>query len=289
MKKLFSILLGIAIFVSVSTLSSAGAATTTTTTVTNWDSAASLNRVNTIGTKLLTAGSLPQGITFKVSDSEDVNAYANINKEVYVYRGLLQYVTSDEELAAVISHELGHIINGHCAKQTLANSVISNFANSITTEQNATAIALGQQLSTSKLSRADEFDADLSGVDLLVKAGYNPLAMISVLNKICGNYFDIVSSHPSGEKRLMNIYDYVAYNYPTQLKKNYTSDSYKKAYVLINATLEERNANPKKVAKAKKQQEKLKAKKLKRAKKMVNSLNPWDASYNALLLLNSGN
>ena len=52
---------------------------TTTTTKTNWNGAASLKRVNTIGSKILKANSLPQGITFKVSDDESINAYANIN------------------------------------------------------------------------------------------------------------------------------------------------------------------------------------------------------------------
>ena len=87
------------------------AATATVATTTNWDSAAAVQRVNTIGKKLIVANGIGQNITFKVSDQADINAYANINKEVYVYKGLLQYVTDDQELAAVISHELGHILN----------------------------------------------------------------------------------------------------------------------------------------------------------------------------------
>ena len=64
-------------------------AATTTTTATNWDSAAAVQRVNTIGKKLIVANGIGQNITFKVSDQADINAYANINKEVYVYKGLL--------------------------------------------------------------------------------------------------------------------------------------------------------------------------------------------------------
>ena len=61
--------------------------------------------------------------------------------------------------------------------------------------------------STSKdeLSRNDEFEADITGVDLMTKAGYNPLAMVSLLNKISGDaYIDILQTHPSGEKRILN-------------------------------------------------------------------------------------
>ena len=84
---------------------------------TDWDSESALKRVNTIGSKLLKANNVNYDIEFKVSSEEDVNAYANIDKEIYVYKGLLEFVDTDEELAGVIGHEMGHIINGHCAKQ----------------------------------------------------------------------------------------------------------------------------------------------------------------------------
>ncbi|MBR2525413.1 M48 family metallopeptidase [bacterium] len=263
---------------------SVNAATTTTTPTSNWDSAAAQSKLNNIAYKIIKANSLPDGISIKVSDSNEANAYASINKEIYVYRGLLNYATTDEEIAAVISHEMGHIINGHNAKQSILNTLIANVTGDSSKSVGAAAV---QELSSAKLSRKDEFEADLSGVDLLVKAGYNPLAMISVLNKICGNYIDIISSHPSGEKRLMNVYDYVSYNYPDLAKKGYNSDSYKKAYALISLNVEERKASQKLTKKYEKQQEKLKKEKIKRAKKMLKANNGWNSAYNTLLLLNS--
>ena len=149
---------------------------------TDWDSAAALKRVNTIGSELLKANNVNYDIEFKVSNEEDVNAYANLQKEIYVYKGLLEFVNNDDELAGVIGHEMGHIINGHCAKQGVLNTGIAVVANMMT--KNQTASAVGQTLASSKLSRNDEFEADLTGVDLMAKAGYNPLAMVSLLNKI---------------------------------------------------------------------------------------------------------
>lgn len=259
-------------------------AATTTTTTSNWDSAAAQTKLNNIAYKIIKANSLPNGISIKVSDEDEANAYANINKEIYVYRGLLNYAKTDEEIAAVISHEIGHIINGHNAKQSILNTLIASVTGDSSQSVGAAAV---QELSSAKLSRKDEFEADLSGVDLLVKAGYNPLAMISVLNKICGNYIDIISTHPSGEKRLMNVYDYVSYNYPDLAKKGYNSDSYNKAYALISLNVEERNASKRLTKKYEKQQEKLKKEKIKRAKKMLKSNNGWNSAYNTLLLLNS--
>lgn len=254
---------------------------------TDWDSAASLKRVNTIGTKLLTANKLPSNIEFKVSDEDTINAYTNINQEIYVYRGLLENVENDDELAAVIAHEMGHIINGHCAKQSILNSVISSINPNVKTAAGDATVQVAKSLSASKISRNDEIEADLTAVDLLMTAGYNPLALISVLNKICGNYVDILQSHPSGEKRLMAIFDYANYNYPAKVKANYKTDSYQKALQLIYANLKIRNASPKKLAQAKKEQEKLQEKKLKRARNMAKSSNPWSTSYSMLQLLST--
>ena len=275
----------IAIFALFLSLQVNAATTNTTTATSNWDSAAAQKRLNNIAYKLIKSNNLPDGISIKVSNEDAANAYANINKEIYVYKGLLNYATTDEEIAAIISHEMGHIINGHNAKQTILNSLIANITGDSSKSLGAAAV---QELSSTKLSRKDEFEADLSGVDLLVKAGYNPLAMISVLNKICGNYVDIISTHPSGEKRLMNVYDYVLYNYPDWTKKGYNSDSYKKAYALISLNVEERNASKRLIKKYEKQQEKLKKEKIKRAKKMLKANNGWNSAYNTLLLLNSG-
>ena len=281
MKKIL-ILIGI-LFLSLQGIAIAETTTTSSTTsaTINWDSAAAQKRLNNIAYVIIKSNSLPDGISIKVSNDEDANAYANINKEIYVYRGMLNYAVTDEELAAVLGHEMGHIINGHNAKQSILNSLIANVTGSVNTDTTAKAVGVvaAQQLSSTKLSRKDEFEADITSVDLLVKSNYNPLALISVLNKICGNYIDVISTHPSGEKRLMNIYNYIEYNYPEWIKKGYSTESYKKAQAMINVNVQERNASPSKLKKYKKEQEKLKKDKLKRAKKMLKSSTGWDNAY----------
>ena len=69
----------------------------------------------------------------------------------------------------------------------------------------------------------------------MVNAGYNPLASISMLNKISGNYFDFFSDHPSGEKRIKKAYKYIQTNYPEYIKKGYSTTSYQRALKIINA------------------------------------------------------
>ena len=217
----------------------------TTTTSSKWDQAAMQKKLNNIAYVLIKKNNLPTGITIKASAEANANAYSNINKEIYVYKGLLDLTSDDAELAAVLSHEMGHIINGHCAKQTILNSVIANMAGSVKTETagQAIGVAAAQQISTTKLSRKDEFEADVTAIDLMVNAGYNPLAMVSLLNKMNdGSNFDLIATHPSSEKRIMNAYDYIAYTYPTLAKKGYNSTAYNNAYKLISLNIEERNA-----------------------------------------------
>jgi len=184
----------------------------------------------------------------------------------------------------VIGHEMGHIINGHCAKQGVLGTAIAVFANLVSKNEIVTAI--GTTLAQSKLSRTDEFEADISGVDLMAKAGYNPLAMVSLLNKISGDaYIDIIQTHPSGEKRILNVYNYIEYNYATKLKNGYTTDSYKKALAMINPTIQKRKASERLSAKFVKEQEKLLKKKEKRAKKMQGTSSVWDGYFTTLQYL----
>ncbi len=274
MKRILATL--VALFVSATV---SYAATTTT-----WDSAAQLTRVNTIGNKILTANKLPSGITFKISEEDHVNAYANIDKEVYVYKGLLEFVANDQELAAVIAHEVGHIINAHCSKQTLINAATSMAvtSNAVSSTKYATGAQAAQQLTMLKMSRNDEYEADLTGAELMNKAGYDPKAMISVLNKICENSMDILSTHPSGINRLMNIYDYMSYAYPATMKTTYATDSYKNAITAINEKVTARNAKKNGQEKHDKNMKKLVDKRQKQQAKYARTSDPWTSSVNAV-------
>ena len=251
---------------------------------TDWDSASALKRVNTIGTKILKANNINHSIEFKVSDEDAVNAYANIDKEIYVYRGLLQYVETDDELAGVISHEMGHIINGHCAKQSVLNAIIASIANIFKPKTAAGSVvsSVGQTLTSSKISRSDEYEADLTGVDIMTKGGYNPLGMVSLLSKISQSYIDIISTHPSGEKRILNAYDYIQYNYPSYIQKGYNTQSYQNALTIMKSTLDARNSSEKLMAQYKQEQQKLLSKKANREKKMQGTSTVWDGYYKTL-------
>ena len=253
----------------------------------DWTSNSSLQRVNTIGQNLLSKNSLPTQVKFTVDNKDEVNAFANGQNEIHVYTGLLKVVENDSELAGVIAHEVGHIVNSHVAKQTIANAVTSTIISVANVSEYAKlGAAAANNVAMKKMSRKEEYEADITGVDLMIKAGYNPLAMISFLYKIGGNYLDVLSDHPSGDKRTMYLYDYLTYTYPDKVKSTYSTNAYKQFMAYATPIVEKRNSNPRKLASFNKKQEKLKKKRMKKLAKYKNqgATTGWDASY---ALLNS--
>ena len=252
---------------------------------TDWTNKANVARVNNIGKALLAKNNLPTKIEFKVIQTDEVNAFANADKQIYVYTGLLKFVNNDAELAGVIAHEIGHIVNNHVAKQNVVNTVTSTAIYNANIDYRLKAgMNTANNLTMLKMSRSEEYEADITGVDLMTKAGYNPLAMVSVLFKIGGSYKDFTSTHPSGDKRTMYIYDYITYTYPDKAKLGYNTYSYKKFMLYAEPIVKERNSNPKKIAAFNKEQEKLKAKRLAKLEKYKNAKdsNGWDKSFNAI-------
>ena len=92
------------------------------------------SKITNIGQTVLTKNSLPKEVTFNVIENEEVNAYADANNQIVVYTGLLKIVENDDELAGVLSHEVGHIMKSHCYKQTFVNIALSYISSKFKTE-----------------------------------------------------------------------------------------------------------------------------------------------------------
>ncbi len=282
-------ILGLLLFGALLAFASANVFAASYNTSTNWFDSKNVSHLNTIGQNIIKANKMPTTVTFKVTDNENMNTdIAATTQYVYIYSGDLKYVENDNELAAVVAHEIGHLVNGHNAKSSILNNAISSINPSTTTEKGAATVSLLKTISSNKVSKENDKEADITAVDLLSTAKYNPLALISVVYKadaaVSGGLLD---SNLSCEERIMNIYDYANYNYPATVKANYKTDSYQKALNLIYANLKIRNADSKKLAKAKKEQEKLKKDKLKRVRNMAKSTNPWSSAYSLIQV--SGN
>ena len=284
MKKIF-LLLAIAFLALQTTFVSAA-------TVTVWTSGPNFDKVNRIGKNLLTKNKLPNNIKFIVQESDDVNAFANVEGEVWVFTGLLKFVTNDDELAAVIAHEIGHIVNHHVTKQntlgSLGATAIANSGLSTNAQKMANTAATVGML---KMSRTDEYEADITGADLMTKAGYNPLGMVSMLNSLNagGTTSDFLSTHPAGDKRTMNVWDYLNYTYPAKTKVAYSNASFKAFMEYAKPIVDARNKDAKKLAKFNKAQQKLQTKRIAKMEKYqkANGTSAWDKSFNTIRAVNS--
>lgn len=124
---------------------------------------------------------------FRILDSDQINAVAIPGGFVYVYRGLLDAVNDNNELAAVIAHEIAHVANRHSMRRLERNLGIQlglTFVFRLLL-RNEPSVGAWQQVSNVGVhllnqgySREDEFDADLTGVKMMTAAGYDPYGMI---------------------------------------------------------------------------------------------------------------
>jgi predicted Zn-dependent protease len=146
-------------------------------------------RVNEVGRKIAAVSDRKEvNYTFRVIDKDDVNAFALPGGYVFVFRGLVDKVSKDDELAAVIAHEIAHVVARHSIKR-LQGGVGYNILQILMAVTGAGRMDAGRidaafgQLIMS-YSREDEALADKLAVKYLKEAGYDPWAVVSLLKKL---------------------------------------------------------------------------------------------------------
>lgn len=157
---------------------------------------------------------------FYVYQANEINAFATPGGYIYVATGLLK-IASDDELASVMSHEVGHIVARHSLKSLQNAQAVGGIADligSITGIAGKDAQDLGKmatQILASPIlfaySREQEREADFLGINNLYKAGYNINAMVTMFEKLQkirktepGLLDSIFSSHPDVDERIEN-------------------------------------------------------------------------------------
>ena len=182
-----------------------------------YQDSATEERINRIGQSLAAVcGRKDINYTFKVLNTEEINALACPGGYIYVFKGLLDYIPSDAELAGVLGHEIGHVVKRHTVKQIEKNmwtqlaAILAGIASG-----NGDVLAMGMVVSdalAAGYSRADETQADQEGFTYTVRAGYSPYAMLVTLNKLeelsrqYGNPgWGLFDSHPEPEQRVKKI------------------------------------------------------------------------------------
>ena len=150
---------------------------------------------------------------------DEVNAWCMPHGKMAVYTGLLQKLNlTDDELAAVMGHEISHALREHTREQIsqeMGTQTVLGIAGALfglgQTAQNLGGLVANVTLNLPK-SRTDETEADRMGVELAARAGYNPNAAVSLwqkMEKLGGSQPpQWLSTHPSNETRLSDLKQY---------------------------------------------------------------------------------
>jgi predicted Zn-dependent protease len=176
--------------------------------------------VDRIGKKLAAESERPElPWTFTVLDTPMVNAMALPGGYIYVTRGMLERINSEDELAGVIGHEIAHVTARHAAQQISRTQLAqlglvlgSVVAGPERTQQFGQLAQLGMTLLFQRYSRQQETQADLLGTGYMAEARYNPIGaerMLMTLQRLDKNgatgldrYF---MSHPDPAKRVADV------------------------------------------------------------------------------------
>ncbi|WP_374563623.1 M48 family metallopeptidase [Ideonella sp.] len=146
---------------------------------------------------------------------KDLNAFCMPGGKIAFYDGLLlRLQLSDDEVAMIMGHEMAHALREHARERmgkTVATRVGAGLISSLfgLGDLGDAALSIGAQLLTLRFSREDESEADLVGLDLAARAGYDPKAGVTLWQKMMkaaeGAPPEFISTHPAGPTRVKDI------------------------------------------------------------------------------------
>lgn len=187
-------------------------------------SSATAKRVKTVFNRLV-----PQTNVFRadgqqfnwqieVIKSNEVNAFAMPGGKMVVYTGIVnQLKLSDDELAAIVGHEMAHVLREHSREQvsqdlakTQGLRLVGQLAG-LSSSQTDLAAQVGNLAITLPFSRTMETEADRIGLEMMARAGYNPEAAVSLWQKMAalGASGGMFSTHPSSEARQKELKKFI--------------------------------------------------------------------------------
>jgi predicted Zn-dependent protease len=153
---------------------------------------------------------------FGVLDTASVNAFAAPGGYVLVTRGLYEMLDTESQLAGVLAHEIGHIVQRHHIKVMQQSALVSAGARAAQRDRNLLVnnlIGTGAEVLARGLDKDAEFEADRIGIVLAARAGYSPYGLVEVLHLLAGRSADdatlalLFKTHPAPGERLTQLAD----------------------------------------------------------------------------------
>lgn len=156
-----------------------------------------------------------------VFEDNQVNAFALPGGKIGVYTGLLHVAENAHQLAAVMGHEVGHVIADH-GNERMSSGTLMNVGMQVTSQllntnqishskEIMSAIGLGLQVGVQlPFSRTHETEADIIGLDLMAKAGFKPEESVSLWQNMAKassgqRPMELLSTHPAPETRINQL------------------------------------------------------------------------------------
>ena len=147
--------------------------------------------------------------------SQQINAFCMPGGKIAFYTGILDKLQlSDDEAAMIMGHEMAHALREH-ARERVAKTQATGLGLSVLSsllglgQLGDVAANLGTQLLTLKFSREDETEADLVGLELAARSGFQPRASVSLWQKMSAQNrkggLNFLSTHPSGPDRIKDL------------------------------------------------------------------------------------
>ena len=157
---------------------------------------------------------------FNLVKDNQVNAFCMPGGKIVVYEGLMKLVSSDDELAVVVGHEVAHAVAKH-SNERISQEILAQYGAQILTNSLSQKSAATQQVASKiyglgaqygailPFSRKHESEADYMGLIFMAMAGYNPEVAVTFWQKMSAsgsaNVPEFMSTHPSDARRISDI------------------------------------------------------------------------------------
>jgi predicted Zn-dependent protease len=180
--------------------------------------------VKSVGEKLVQrsiAQKSPYQFEFHLlADNRTVNAFALPGGPIFITEALLRRLRTEGELAGVLGHEIGHVVERHSAQQLAKQQLTQGLTGAAvlatydpgnpSSRNSAAVIAAIGQLVNMKFGRDDEIESDRFGVRAMAEAGYDPNSMVGVMKVLKdagagGGPPEFFSTHPNPDNRIGRI------------------------------------------------------------------------------------
>lgn len=160
----------------------------------------------------------------QVFEDKTLNAFALPGNKIGVHTGLIELVDNQHQLAAVIGHEVGHVLARHGNERMSQKTAVNQGVALVTAVSSPTsaagqlaigALGLGAQYGIIlPFSRTHESEADIIGLELMAKAGFDPRQSVNLWQKMAAaskgqQSAEFMSTHPSHDTRIQELSDYM--------------------------------------------------------------------------------